>query len=223
VNDQPIEKSGRAGKGCLIAGAVCVAAVLACAAAGLLLYGAIVARFTSPQPIKFETTPANRIHFGIAKLVLDRFRAAVADNREETIEFSAADLNALVADHPDFIAFRDRFRFVIADSAITVEVSQPLNSTSWPGLRGRWFNGKFRFTFDYEYEQFTFGPISAECAGWRLPDWLLTPEFASSFNRRFIKSVRDANEKNPRSSNLWKHIKRIDVTGNKMIITTQHI
>jgi hypothetical protein len=219
------KKGGKDGcaRGCLIIAALGVAIVLVVCGAVVFLCATIIDRFTSPRPINVEVATPSSGEFGIAELELNRLRTALANNREDTIEFSAADLNALLAQDIDFAAARGKVRFGIADSAMTLVFSAPLDSTTLPGFKRRWFNGKLRFTADYQYEQFTFGPIFVESAGWRVPDWLLTEDFTSSFNWRFTKSFHDTVRRKAKDAAFWSHIKRITLEGDKLIVTTQHI
>ena len=61
-----------------------------------------------------------------------RLRTAIADNKETTVEFTGADLNALFARDPDFEDLRGRVRIEIADSTMTIAVSAPLSSIPLP-------------------------------------------------------------------------------------------
>ena len=192
----------------------------------VFIYDKAIDRFTSGHPVNVQVAGHSHNSLQIAKLTLDRLRAAVAENREETIEFTAADLNALVADHSDFARVRGRVYFGIADSAMTLELNAPLETLPWPRLKGRWFNGTLRFTMDYEYGQFRFGPKLIRSRQWQVPDWFLTSNFGSSFvrgfNTGFTKDFNRSMQKDPPSAAFWNHIKSITIDRDKLVVTTQH-
>ena len=52
-----------------------------------------------------------------------------------TVEFTAADLNALIARHPDFDDLRGKFRVAIADSILTLDMSVPLRDVPFPKIQ----------------------------------------------------------------------------------------
>lgn len=187
------------------------------------LYGKMLDRLTSAHPRNVEFASYSRDRVQIARLTLDRFQAALSDNRQDTIEFTAGDLNALVAEHPDFAHARGRVYFTIADSSMTLDLSVPLDHVPFPRLRGRWFNGKVRFSLNYEYDQFSFGSMLVESGRWRIPNWLLSPTFASSFSRSFSNNFNQSLSRNPAGAVFWKHIKSIVVQGDNLIVTTQKV
>jgi hypothetical protein len=111
----------------------------------------------------------------------------------------------------------------MADSAMTLDLSVPMTGIGLPRLQGRWFNGTLRFTLNYEYDQFKIEPTLITANGWRMPDWLLTSSFSSSFSQSFSKSYHQTIEKNPRSSAFWRHIRKIAVDRDKLVVITQRI
>ena len=192
----------------------------------VFIYDKAIDRFTSGHPVNVQVAGHSHNSLQIAKLTLDRLRTAVAENREETIEFTGADLNALVADHSDFARVRGQVYFGIADSAMTLELNAPLEALPWPRLKGRWFNGTLRFTMDYEYGQFTFGPKLIRSRQWQVPDWFLTSTlgspFVRGFNTGFTRDFNRSMQKDPPSATFWNHIKRITIDRDKLVVTTQH-
>ena len=226
VTEQSKTGLGCFGRGCLVILLGSIAVALIAGGGIVFVYDKAVDRFTSAHPVDVRVARHDQNSLQIAKLTLDRLRAALAQNREETIEFTAADLNALVADHSDFAGVRGRVYFGIADSAMTLELNAPLETLPWPRLKGRWFNGTLRFTMDYEYGQFTFGPKVIRSRQWQVPDWFLTSNFGSSFvrgfNTGFTKDFNRSMQKDPLSATFWNHIKRITIDRDKLVVTTQH-
>jgi hypothetical protein len=221
MDEQPTSKSGCIWKGCLIAALGSVAVAGMGLAALFYLYVVVVDRLTSAQPQNLTLAAPSPGQYQTAKLALERFRSAVAANREETIEFTADDLNALIAQHPDFRGARGRARLGIADSAATLDLNVPIGAVAMPRLKGRWCNGSIRFTLDYEFDQFKIEPSLIRMGGWRVPGWLLSTSFSSSFSQSFSNGYRQTLQKDPRGAAFWKHIKKMTLDHDKLVVITQ--
>jgi uncharacterized MAPEG superfamily protein len=222
MNDQAPPKSGTGCfvRGCLVVLVAGIALAVVVGVGSLYLYRKVIDGFTSTQPVDIQVAAPTEGEFQAAQSALDRVRSAIANNREETIAFSAAALNALVTRDREFSGARKRVRFAMADSVMTLDLSAPVESLRWPRLKDRWFNGTARFTLRFEYDQFMIAPLSIQAAGWRVPEWLLTSDVNSSFSRSFTKSFHDAMRRNPQGAAVWNHIKAIRVQDDKLVITT---
>src|SRR5947208_603112 len=112
----PSERMGCFAKGCLallIAGFVFVVGIIR---VGWLVYVKAITNLTSPAPADIEVLQPTERQFQDAENSATRLKEAVANNQETTVEFNAADLNALLARDPDFKALRGRIRVDLADS-----------------------------------------------------------------------------------------------------------
>jgi hypothetical protein len=223
MDDSPKPRSGCFPQGCLVVFLASIAMAVMVGAGAFYLYGKALDRFTSVRFADVQVVTPSRDAIQIARLTLDRFRAALASNREETIEFTSADLNALVSAESEFAGARGKVRFAMADSAMTMDLSAPVDSVPLPRFRGRWFNGTLRFSLDYSYGQFAFGPQLIQTSGGRVPHWVLASQFGSSLSHSFTKSFTGAVQKNRQRATFWKHIKKIAVEGDKLVVTTQRV
>jgi hypothetical protein len=223
MNGQDESKSGCFLRGCLIVLAGSLAVAIFGALALFYLYDNVLGQFSTAQPPNLSAPAPSHEEYQEARRKLENFRWAVTGNRDETIEFTAADLNALAARHPDFAGARGRVRFAIADSALTLDLNVPADGVALPRLKGRWFQISLHSTFEYQYDQFKFSPSSIALGRWRLPGWLLTSSFGSSFSQSFSKSYQQSLRKDARSTAFWKHIKRIMLDGDKVVVTTQRM
>src|SRR5437868_1121275 len=146
-------------KGCLtvlIAGFIFLAGLMA---VSWYLYVKTVSNLTSPGPADIQIAPPSESQFQTAENSKARLKEAIANNKETTVEFTAADLNALFARDPGFEDWRSHIRIDIAESIMTIEVSAPLNSVALPRMKKCWFNGTASFTFIYEAGNFSFDII----------------------------------------------------------------
>ena len=140
--------------GCFVAGCLVVVAVVAffIAVGGVgawLLYGRAVTMFTSRQPADVRIANVSDVDLHNAERKLNQLGQAAANNEETTVEFTAAELNAMIAREPLFAELNNRARIAMADSLISVEMSAPLDAAPLPKLRGRWLNGGARFGFSF--------------------------------------------------------------------------
>jgi len=208
-------------KGCLtllIVGFLLIACVLG---GSWYLYVKTVDNLTSAAPADVQVQPPSESQFQTAENSMNRLREAVAENKETTVEFTAADLNALFARDAAFSDWRGRIRIEIADSTMTIALSAPLHSIPLPRVKKRWFNGTARFSFSYDAGTFSFDIKSAEAGGHHVPDLFLSDSSISSFNDSMNKSFRNEVKGNDRGSDFWDHVKKMSLEGDKLVVTTQ--
>src|SRR5437764_9214139 len=172
-------------KGCLtlIIGGLVLLVVLVGGA--IFLANRAVQVFTSTQPVQVRVLPATPAELQVAKAKLDTLRSAAKNHQEATIEFNANEINALIANEPEFRGAAGHARVAIANSIASLAVSAPLDSMHLKRLNGRWFNGHIQFGFSYVDENFNFDIRSAEASGHHFPRPILTSDLMQSFNRRF--------------------------------------
>jgi hypothetical protein len=214
--------------GCFLRGCLVVllgSAFVALAGAGALfyLYDNVIGQFSAAQPADLSVPAPGHEEYQIARRKLEALRWALSRNLEETIAFTAADLNALVSDHSDFAAARGRVRFGLADSAMDVDLNVPADAVALPRLKGRWFAVRLRTAVEYEYDQFKFSPRSIALGRWHMPAWLLTSAFGSSFSQGFSKNFQQSLQKDSRGAVFWKHVKRISIDGDQLVVTMQKV
>jgi hypothetical protein len=208
-------------KGCLtllIIGFILIAGVIG---GSWYLYVKTVDNLTSHAPADVHVEPPSASQFQSAENSMERLRKAIDQNKETTVEFTAADLNALFARDPDFSDWRGRVRIEMANSTMTIALSAPLNFIPLPRMKNRWFNGTARFSFIYEYGTFSFDIKSAEAGGHHVPDVFLSSSSISSFNDSMNRSFRDTLKDNDRGSEFWNHVKKMSLEGDKLVVTTQ--
>jgi hypothetical protein len=208
-------------KGCLtvlILGGLLIAGVIGSA---WYLYNKTVSNLTSTAPADVRIEQPSEGQFQAAENSLARLTEAIANNEETTVEFTSADLNALLVRDEDFKELRGRARIDIADSMITIALSVPLDSIRWRRLKRRWFNGTARFGFAYSSGQFRIELESAEAGGHRLPGKFLSDTFMSSFNDGLNESFQEKVREHEGGENFWKHVKSISLAGDKLVVTTQ--
>ena len=213
--------SGCFAKGCVITIVAAIALFMLFVGGAWFLYHKAVQRFTSPQPVQIVTEPVTDSAYKAAEETLNRLSAATNNGKRETIEFTAADLNALIARHPNFANPRRQIRVSMADSIMTVEMSVPFERARLPHLKGRWFNGIAVFSFEYVYGQFNMTPKALVANGHPLPQMIYSENFVSSFNRSFTRSFVNAMSGNQEGAAFWKNIGSIVVRGDKLVVVTE--
>jgi len=210
-------------KGCLTLIIAAVVLVIVCLFGGWFILNRSIDKFTSTQPARIEILQPAPVESRAAEAKAETLRNAIRSNQEATVEFTASDLNALIANDPDFHRAHDRVHVAITDSIVALDVSAPLNSLKWSHLQRRWFNGNVRFGMSYSDRDFSFDLKSAEANGRRLPHLLFTSDFERSFNRSFNERFRSNSEKHRERDEWFKHIKTISVQNDKVIVTTRQL
>jgi len=196
--------------------------LIACGLGGTwYIYVKTVDNLTSAEPADVQVQPPSESQVQTAEASMNRLREAVDENKETTVEFTAADLNALFARDAAFSDWRGRIRIEIADSTMTIALSAPLHSIPLPRVKNRWFNGTARFSFSYDAGTFSFDIKSAEAGGHHVPEIFLSDSSISSFNDSMNKSFRNEVRDNDHGSDFWDHVKKMSLEGDKLVVTTQ--
>ena len=124
----PKQGVGCCGGGCVALLVIAFLGLAALIGSGWYLVHKAIDTFTSTEPANVAIAMPSDAEFAAANEKLDHLRNALRNREGATFTFTAAELNALVARHPDFAARKGKMRFAIADSIATVEMSVPLNT-----------------------------------------------------------------------------------------------
>lgn len=208
-------------KGCLtllIVGFLFFAALLG---GGWYFYNRTVANLTSSAPLDVRIEQPSEAQLQAAESTRARLDEAVARNTETTVEFTSADLNALLARDEDFREFRGRARVDIADSMMTIALSVPLDSIPLRKLKNRWFNGTARFGFTYSSGEFEVDLESLEAGQHRLPHQFLSGPFADAFNDGLNQAFEEDMQNGNRDREFWSRVKTMSLQGDKLVVTTK--
>jgi hypothetical protein len=212
----------RSGMGCfgaccltgLILGFICIVGVLG---TGWYVYHKLATNnIISDTPISVVVEQPSEAQYQTAETSLNRLKAAGKERREETVAFSAADLNALLARHPDLRDLHGHARIDIADSVMTITLSAPID-VFWTSKK-RWFNGIVRFSGRYEDGEFQIKLLSARGGDYEVPDYIL-----SRFNKEFSSRGLDESFSDWRDETGvdLRRVKRMSIEGDKLIVTTK--
>ena len=210
--------------GCFAIGCLTVLIIGALGLVGLIgggwyLYNKAIDQFTSSQPVDVTVAMPSEAEFAAANDKLNQMRSALRSKQGATFTFTASELNALVARHPDFAPRKGKMRFAIADSIATVEMSVPLDTLELPRVKRRWFNGSANFGFIYADEGFRFDANWLEANGHRLSSSFLSygaNTFSRSFSRGFEESVKEHG-----GSEFWRNVKTMTLDEDKLVIITR--
>lgn len=208
-------------KGCLtvlIVGFLFFAAVLGGA---WYLYHTTVANLTSSGPLDVRIEQPTEAQLQAAETTKARLDEAIARNAETTVEFTSADLNALLAQNEDFREFRGRARVDIADSMMTIALSVPLDSLPLRKLRKRWFNGTARFGLAYSSGEFEVDLKLLEAGEHRLPLQFLSSTFMDAFNDVLNEAFEEDLRNGTRDREFWSRVKTVSLQGDKLVVTTK--
>ncbi|CAN5196389.1 hypothetical protein BH20VER2_BH20VER2_12140 [soil metagenome] len=184
------------------------------------LYGRVVNAVTSPTPITVQLEEPNEAQFTAANQKLRQIEAAAAAKEAVTVEFTADDLNALIARHPDYTDLRGKVRVAIADSIATLELSVPLRKVPLPRVKHRWFTGSASFGLTYDESGFTFSPRSIIANNYSIADDFfqgLAPTFNNYFNQEWDRSDRSETP----HGDLWPQVRSVIVRDDKVVVTTK--
>ena len=214
-------------KGCGCCAAGC-GTMLVIAIAGLMLvlgatwyvYSKAVDRLTAAQPITVQLEEPSAEQFTAARAKVDQLRNAAATGQAMTAEFTAPELNALIARDPHFSDLRGKMRVGIKDSIMTLDLSVPLSGVPMPRVKRRWFNGSASFGFSYDENGFSFSPRALDANGYTIAEELfgdLAPTIDNYFNTEYGKDSGAETEE----ERFWRQVQSMAVDGDRVIITTR--
>lgn len=183
-------------------------------------YAKSVDALTSPGPIAVTMEAPSPEQVAAATQKVEQLRTAALTQQAVTMEFTAAELNALIARHPSFSDLRGKARVAIENSELTLDLSVPLRDIPLPRVRSRWFNGSVRFALAYDENQFTLGVRSLSANGQEI-DMSLFQTMADNINRGFNEGFDKAHRDDPQSKEFWDNVRSMEVRDDKLIITTK--
>ena len=206
-------------------GCLSIFAVLGVAVALILggiwwMYAKSVDALTSEAPIAVTMEAPSDEQVAAASQKLEQLRTAALTQQATTMEFTAAELNALIARHPSFSDWRGKARVAIANSELTLDLSVPLRDIPLPRVRSRWFNGSVRLALTYDQDQFTLGVRSLSANGQDI-DLSFFQTIADDINRGFNEGFDKSQRENPQSNEFWENVRSIEVRDDRLIIGTK--
>lgn len=206
--------------GCLGIFAVMAVAVALLLAGIWWMYAKSVDALTADAPIAVTMEAPSDEQVAAATQKVEQLRTAALTKQVVTMEFTAAELNALIARHPSFSDLRGKARVSIANSELTLDLSVPLRDIPLPRVRSRWFNGSVRFALAYDEDQFTLGVRSLSANSQDI-DLSYLQAMAEDINRRFNEGFDSKQRENAQSNEFWENVRSMEVRGDRLIITTK--
>ena len=184
------------------------------------MYAKSVDALTSDAPIAVTMEAPSDEQVAAATQKVEQLRTAALTKQVVTMEFTAAELNALIARHPSFSEWRGKARVAIANSELTLDLSIPLRDIPLPRVRSRWFNGSVRLALAYDEDDFALGIRSLTANGQDI-DLSFFQTMADEINTRFNERFDNSQRENVQSNEFWENVRSMEVRGDKVIITTK--
>jgi len=218
-------RGGGGGGGCCAAGCFTILAtgaiLLALVLGGLwYVYVKATDALTADAPTTVQLEEPSEAQFVAADAKVQQLRTAVATKQAVTVEFTALDLNALIARDPEHAELRGKARVSISDSVATLDVSVPLRGIPLPRMNRRWFTGTVSFGFTYDESGFTFSPRKIVANGYTIAEDFFG-DLAPSFNNYFNEEFEKREPTNDEHDAFWRQVKSASVNGDKLVITTK--
>ena len=224
----PRKRTGCVGQGCLIVAIAAILGIGVFGVGGWWIYNNVVSRYTSDRPadVRIEQPTPDTVQRARGKL--ERLQSAVRNRTEATIEFSAEDLNALLASEAGFADMRGKVRVDFSGNDMILDLSVSLAKVQLPKIRSRWFNGRVQFGVTYDQDGFSFDAKSLEVGGDRMEAGSgrgvassFLRSFSSSFTRSFNRSFHEGQNRNPGGRAFWKQIRTMSVQNGQLVVVTK--
>lgn len=143
-----------------------------------------------------------------AKQRVDRFVQDLDAGKAATLTLSADDLNALVAYDGGFAAMKNRIFFAMEGSALSAQVSAPLDGVR--GMQGRWLNATVVFEPKIENRMLSLIPKSIKAGGLEAPSPVLMALQAFPWSNILVP--------NPNAEEAFSKMKSLRVENGRLVI-----
>ncbi len=182
-------------------------------------FGQLVNQYSSREAISIQTE-TSEADFATANEKVNTLQQAVRSRKSVTIQFSAAEINALIARHAEFRDLRGKFRVALADSNMTLDMSVPLRGIDLPTIRNRWLNGTARFGLIYHDGNFNLALHSLSANDRQFPLDALGSTFATLIDDQANEYIGRSRRENQRTNEFWENLKTLAIIDDKLVLTT---
>jgi len=210
----PPKKRGCLFYGCLITSIVCVIGLALTILGVRAVYKKAVADFTTAQPEtiqKGEIAPAD---LTALQARVERFEAALQNPKEQQeLILTADDINALIANNPEFKSLAGKVYVMIEGDQVRSQVSVPLKDIGPLKFKGRYLNGVATIGLGLENGKLRITLQDVQVKGQSLPATIMT-ELKKQNWARDVQNDRGA-------ANAIKKFESIKVEDGKVILKSK--
>lgn len=208
-------RRGCFGPGCFILLGLALILFIALGGTGWWFFNRTVKRYTAETATRIQPREPSQQDLATVDAKIHRIADATAAQRATSVEFTAADLNTLIAREPELADLRGHSQVTIADSFVTLDLSAQITDAPLDRINGRWLNGRLVFAFSYVDGKFFIKVKSVQANGATVPQWVV----ARVFTEAFTSALTDELKK--KTGEKWRHIDAIAVEGDKLLVTTK--
>jgi hypothetical protein len=186
-------------------------AILVAFLLGLHLFKKMLNEYTDSQPMPLPTVQMAPAQIEQVQRRVDGFREAVRTGKSPTaLELTSDEINALIANDPEYQALRGKLYVTLEDDKVKGQVSFPMARLGLPLFRGRYLNGAGTFSVSFQNGLLRVIPKEIQVKGKPLP---------SVYMQRIQSEnlAAQAND-NPRSVEALNRLQSIEVKDSKLII-----
>jgi len=184
--------------GCLfygcIAGAICLAAVLVGFLVLWHMFNKALNQFTDTKPTPLPALKLSQPEIEEVQRRFIQFRDAASDGRSTPpLELSYDDINALLANAPEFQDAKGKIYVQIEDDHLKAQVSVPMTDLGLRVFKGRYLNGTGTFKLSLQSGLLAITPVDIFVKGKPLPENYMIKirqqNFANGINNNSKASV----------------------------------
>lgn len=205
-----IKEAKKSGLGCWGYGCIISLVLLIALAVGIYLFVTrMVNAYTTTTPLPLPKIELKTGSYEDAKLRLGSFILGLqTGNGAKELRLTGDDINALIAQEPDWQALRDHAFVEIKGDKVYAKLNVSLEEL---GFKSRYFNGDAVFGLNYENGLGRITPVKLTVNGLELGEEILKPLVANTFS---IADVKDEKKR----ADLEK-IEFIKLENNQLVIT----
>jgi hypothetical protein len=210
--DQPTPKARR---GCLfygcLTGVVCLVAILVAFLLGLHLFKKMLNEYTDTQPMPMPAVRMTTAQIEQVQRRVDAFGDAVRAGRTvPPLELASDEINALIANDPEFRGLHDKLYVTLDGDKVKGQVSFPMARLGLPLFHGRYLNGTGTLSVSLKNGVLRVIPQEIFVKSKPLPSVYM--------DRIQSENLATQANDNPRSADALNRLQSIEVKDSKLII-----
>ncbi|HVV71892.1 MAG TPA: hypothetical protein VHI52_10395 [Verrucomicrobiae bacterium] len=217
---KPPPVATRPRRGCLfygcLAGIVCLVAILVAGLLGLHELRRMLDKYTDTKPLPLPAVTISQQDYEQLQRRVDNFRDDLKAGRQaQKLELSSNEINALIAQDPDFKALKGKVYVTIEGDRLGAQISLPMQEMGLPRFKGRYLNGKGTFALTLRNGILDVRAEELEVKGKPVP-----PTYMDAIKRQNLAT--GAND-NPRASVGLNQLQGIEIRDGQLVLTPKNM
>ncbi len=173
----------------------------------------IVAQYTQDAPMAVAEVKMSDSATASVEERWEAFVAQAQNGGSVTIELTADEVNALIANNEDWQALKGKAYLNFGEDVVNGKVSLSLEETGWKMLKGRYFNGESSFLVSCEN-----GRLNIQLESMRIGDKMIPAPALAAIKQMNLADEIYQDPSHEETVEMIKRVRKLQFLPNRMII-----